>query len=1463
MPTIRRTIVPLVALCGSLSAQNIITTFAGTDWIFNGDRQPALSVRFKQPVAITVDPNGNPVVADSAFGVVARINKDGTLTVLAGNGFSGDDSGDGGPATSASLSEVVSVAFDPQGNLYIGESGHIRKVTPAGIITTIAGLRNLYGVGSGEGGLATDARIYCTDGLTVDSAGNIYVGDWNNHRVWKIDESGIITTFAGNGLPDFSGEGGPATAAGLKNPNGLAFDGNGNLYIADTSNQRVLKVTPGGIISTLVYADQGSLDPHSVALDSSGTLYISGYLAVYKLSQGASAPQLIAGNPSGRGGFGGDNGPASNAILNEDGPPIMVDSHGDLFLADNYRVRKISKGVITTVAGAGFFSANHIPALDTPLLFPSGSTSTSGLVGGLAFDNFGNLFISEPDNNRVLKISPDGFLTTVAGTGARGYSGDYGPATQATLAAPSGLAVYGGNLYIADSGNGIRLVSPSGIITTFSSVPQPNGLAFDRSGNLFATCGPQICKIDSGGNFNVIAGISDGGRSGDGGPAILAGFSGPSGIAVDRDGKIYVADYWNTRVRVITPDGIIHAFAGNGYFEIGEGDNGPAIEAPLGYTSGLALDPNGNLYIAESYFSNYGRVRKVDPSTGTITTVAGGGPPDQLGDGLPAPRATLKVPVGLAFDSSANLYLADGGSNRIREIVANPPALQVAPTSVSFSAPSGSAPVTQTFAVTSSISGLEFSVSINGSGGWLSAESSVGSTPRLLTLTADPSGVPPGAYSAVVSIRPGAGGPSQSLTANFQVTAAQPPRLHLDKSEISFTLTQTGLVRSSTLVVADDGGQSLNYSATFRTTTGGNWLSVSPPSGSATPGKPSTLTLTANAGSLGPGVYTGEIAILTTVGNQSIPVILTVSQNPQAVLLTQTGLSFTAVAGGGVIPPQSFGVVNAGIGVMRWTASTSTTDGGNWLLISPASGSSDGSGTAPQIAVLVNPTGLAPGAYYGTVRVDAPATANQSRLVTVFFQVLPGGTPYAASVQPPELVFYTTPSGLAPGSQTVSVYNITRTPRSFTSGRSSEGFALYTLPPNGTLNPDVPTQVEVQPFANFDLRSAFDAGTTKGTLTFQFSDGITQSVGITVVSSTPGAAPSPSVTARPRAQDQSSCTVSQLVVKLNSLGQAFQVSVGWPVGLNVSVTDNCQNPVVSGSGSVWAHFDDGEDDVVLTSLGDGTWQGTWKPAQVNPNVTMTLNARQGALAAKRAIAGALASANDQPSFTLSSIGSAFSPPVTQIRPLAPGSFLSIYGQRLADYTADASGALPTQLGNTQVFFNRQPAPISHVDPTQINVVVPYGVNLHTSNQIRVQRGLTLSDPVAVDIADAQPSVLQANGNAFALDYPADGSAAFQVSAASPAKAADVLVMYCVGLGTTDQTVPDGGVSPGSPAANVQGVAVTIGGQNAPVSFAGLAPGFVGLYQINAVMPQGVAAGAARLSVNAGGQTSPELNLAVQ
>jgi sugar lactone lactonase YvrE len=388
----------------------------------------------------------------------------GTITTVAGNGSSGD----GGPAIDASLSFPQGVVVDAAGNLYIADINNhrVRKVSVSGTITTVAG--NGTPGFSGDGGPATNAGLPEPYGVAVDAAGNLYIVDINNHRVRKVSVSGTITTVAGNGTPGFSGDGGPATNARLAYPTGVAVDAAGNLYIADRLNSRVRKVSTSGTITT------------------------------------------VAGD--GSAGFSGDGGPATNAQLA--GPyGVAVDAAGNLYIADfqNSRVRKVStSGTITTVAGDGSFgfSGDGGPATNAQLAGPN----------GVAVDAAGNLYIADINNHRVRKVSTSGTITTVAGNGTPGFSGDGGPATNARLRPPTGVAVdAAGNLYIADIFNQrVRKVSTSGTITT-------------------------------------VAGTGIYGFSGDGGPATNARLAYPSGVAVDAAGNLYIADQNNHRVRKVAP----------------------------------------------------------------------------------------------------------------------------------------------------------------------------------------------------------------------------------------------------------------------------------------------------------------------------------------------------------------------------------------------------------------------------------------------------------------------------------------------------------------------------------------------------------------------------------------------------------------------------------------------------------------------------------------------------------------------------------------------------------------------------------------------------------------------------------------------------------------------------------------------------------------------------------------------
>jgi DNA-binding beta-propeller fold protein YncE len=259
-----------LTFCCAAAAQGVMTTAVGTDWVFPGDGLPALNAPFGILPGITLDPAGNPVVVDSSDCLVAKILPDATLSVIAGNGICGLTfllSGDGGPATAAGIFSPFSATYDPQGNLYVPSLFQVRKIAPDGTITLFAGSPTVNWGFSGDGGPATKALIFSGGGLASDTAGNIFLADGGNHRIRKIARDGTISTFAGNGTESSSGDGGPALAAGLSSPSGLAFDSPGNLYVADGGHIR--KIALDGTISMMANVSASSL-----AFDSAGTLYM-------------------------------------------------------------------------------------------------------------------------------------------------------------------------------------------------------------------------------------------------------------------------------------------------------------------------------------------------------------------------------------------------------------------------------------------------------------------------------------------------------------------------------------------------------------------------------------------------------------------------------------------------------------------------------------------------------------------------------------------------------------------------------------------------------------------------------------------------------------------------------------------------------------------------------------------------------------------------------------------------------------------------------------------------------------------------------------------------------------------------------------------------------------------------------------------------------------------------------------
>ena len=623
----------------------VVTTVAGggtPDPVNDGD--PAATAIYSFPSDMAIDSAGNIYIADSNNYRIRKITAStGLVSTIAGNGTYGF-SGDNGQATSASFGQVYGIAVDSSGNVYLadGDNNRIRKVNATtGIITTVAG-NGTYG-NTGDTGPATSATLGSPQDIAVASNGDIYISDSANNTIRKVTASdGKINKIAGTGAANYTGDTGAALSATLNYPYGLALDSSGNLYIADNGNSVIRKITglnidtvagngtPGYTGDTGLAKAAEINQPYFVTVASNGDLFIADTYSnvIRKVTVSDNKINTIAGNNA-LPGFAGDGGPALSASLNTP-EGLVVDSTGAVIFTDsgNNRLRRVASNVITTFSGGGFPGDNKL-ATSASLNFPTACAS----------DAAGNIYIADYSNNRVRKV--DGTtnkITTIAGTGVQNFSGDTGPAIAATIDGPLGIVVdSAGNVFFSDSSNN------------------------------------RVRKIDA--STAKISTIAGGGAStGEGVAATTALLSLPGALALDSAGNLFLVDAGNDRIRKVDTTGKITTVAGNGTFGF-SGDNATALNAQLDLTalSSIAVDSAGNLLIADT---NNNRIRRVAASGGKISSVVGSGSTDFSGDNGAANIAGVNAPEGLAIDAGGYVYLTDTGNVRVRKVgVASKPVI--------------------------------------------------------------------------------------------------------------------------------------------------------------------------------------------------------------------------------------------------------------------------------------------------------------------------------------------------------------------------------------------------------------------------------------------------------------------------------------------------------------------------------------------------------------------------------------------------------------------------------------------------------------------------------------------------------------------------------------------------------------------------------------------------------------------
>jgi uncharacterized protein (TIGR03437 family) len=775
--------------------------------------------------------------------------------------------------------------------------------------------------------------------------------------------------------------------------------------------------------------------------------------------------------------------------------------------------------------------------------------------------------------------------------------------------------------------------------------------------------------------------------------------------------------------------------------------------------------------------------------------------------------------------------------------------IQVSPSSLTFNADfDGNAPPTQAIGVvpaSGATAPASFSVIIDGgqtnspAPAWISVNPTSGTAPAGLVVSVNQGNLTAAAYPARIRVLDSNNIPTNvAVTLNVNNTAQKltvsPAQLHVG------TLASSPGKVTEDLFVSNVGAVPLAFTATCLD--GSSWVSsITPSSGQTVLNAPVILQVLVNTSGLKVGSYHDTIQISSSAGNVDIPISLFVAASGPVLSVSPTGFSFTARQNGGTTASDTLEIFNTGdlTSTVHWAASLLS--GSEWLSLASSSGTA--STSAPGVLTLnVLPAGtqLTPGPYYALIKIEDPDSLNSPQLVSAVLNLEPDSAAPGPNPTPGGL-FFTVPAGnSAPVPQQVLINTSSASPVTFNvaTTTNNQGSWLNVTPASGSASGQTPGSVSV---------SVNPTGLTAGIYTGNLNvsiGGWLQSVNVTLVVQSTG--PSASIShLRPEA---ATCTASKLAITENTLVNNFVVPAGWPATMIVQLNDDC-GALVS-SGSVVAGFSNGDPALALVGDSFGNYSATWSPSAVNSQIVVTINATAGNLKPATATLSGGVYQNQTPPPTLARGGTLndFNPVVGAA--LSPGMIAQVYGSGLA--TSPVSTGilpLPTLFNNTFAQIGAYQAPLYFLSNGQLNVQIPAEI---TSPQqlpllLSVNNGLTL--PITLDIVPNAPGVLSGfdgpkppstQNGAHIVAQHLNGTA---VTSANPGKPSEYLVMYVAGLGATKPSVPSGTAASANPLSYVTVTpTVTVDSQPSNVYFAGLSPGFVGLYQIDFQVPPGAKSG---------------------